>query len=210
MGRAVGVRELLVPEVDVVSAEVPRAEGRVVRDGKAGGAAPGQGGVEGWTDGQDAGVDVVGELVAADVGLVEPDLDVILDGVVVGEAGGVGPVARGQVGLAEQVEGRGAGDVELLDVLASGDEDVVGDRVVGEGRDGALDRGEVGAGVVEAHEDGAIRAALEGIGRLALALGKGGRWVGRGGVGVCQDGAGKAGEAQGQKRGGQGLCLWGW
>lgn len=40
-----------------------------------------------------------------------------------------------------------------------------------------MDRGEAGARVVLAHVDGAVGTALEGVGRLTLALGEGGRWV---------------------------------
>lgn len=117
---------------------------------------------------------------------------------VVADGGGVGPVPRGAVRLAEEVERAGARDVELLDVGAGADEDVVGIRVVGEGQDGALDRGEVGARVVGADVEGPRGAALEGVGRLLLALGKGRRRVGRRRVGVCPGRAGREGEGEAQ------------
>lgn len=201
MGGPVRVRELLVPKVDIVRPKVGRPKRRVVRHRKARCAAARQGGVEGWANGEHAGVDIVAVLVAADVGSVEPDLDIILGSLVVAHAACVGPALRGQVGLAEQVERAGAGDVELLVVAAGGDEDVVRGRVVWEGQDGALDRGKVGAGVVGAHKDGAVGTALQRIGRLLLALGKGGRRIGSRGVAVCQ---GWASEAQGEQSSQQG------
>lgn len=192
-----GVGRVLVAEVDVVGAEVATAKGRVVGHGKARGPAAGEGGVERRADGQDARVDIVAEEGVADVGDVPVDLDVVWGRCLVVVIGIVRRVPRGEVRLAQEVQGPRAGDVELLDVGAGADEDVVRWQivvvvVVREGQDGGLDRGVAGARVVGAHVDGAVGTALEGVGRLLLALGEGNRrGVGVCGGVVCQGGADK-------------------
>lgn len=110
------------------------------------------------------------------------------------------PLGR-EVGLAQQVERAGARHVELLVVDARADEDVVGSRVVGEREDGRLDACEGGAAVLGGDVDGALRAALEGVGGLALALGEGCRWMGRGGLFTCDGGGAEQRIEEGDRKG---------
>lgn len=101
MGRAVRVGRILVAEVDVVGPEIRTAKGRVVGHGEAHRPAAREGGVQGRADGQHARVDIVTEQGVADVGVVPPDLDVVLPGrlVIVARGGTarVRPVLRGLV-----------------------------------------------------------------------------------------------------------------
>lgn len=187
MSWTVRVRSVLIAEVNVVRSKVPTAKGRVIWHSKASSPTTSESGIQGRANGQHAGVDIVTQQGVANIGLVPPDLDVVLGSLVVADVAGVGLVLRGLVGLAEQVQGARMGDVELLDVLTGANEDVVGHRVVGDGEDGRLDGGEAGAGVVLAHVDGAVGAALQRVHRLLLALGVGGRWEGRGRVAVGHD-----------------------
>lgn len=69
-------------------------------------------------------------------------------------------------GLAEEVEGAGAGDVDLLGVVTGQDEDGGGGGVVGEGRDGGLDRGVLCG---RPHEKSASRTSFKGIPAWCLA-----------------------------------------
>lgn len=140
---AVGVRVLVVAEVNVVGAEVGAPKGRVGGHGEARGSGAGERGVERGTDGEDAGVGVVREADVV-VGRVEEDLDFVLGVAGRGVArGGVGDAVAGGVGHAQQGEGTGAGYVELFYVDARRDEDRLGCCVVGEGGDGVLDGCEV-------------------------------------------------------------------
>lgn len=196
MGGPVRVGRVLVAKVNIVGAKVATAKGGVVGHGKARGATAGEGGIEGRANGQHARVDIVTQQGVADVGLVPPNLDVVLGRLVVADGAGVGAVLGGLVGLAEQVQGARPRDVELLHVLAGADEEVVGHRVVGEGEDGGLDRGEAGARVVLAHKDGAIGTALQRVRRLFLALGVRRRGEGRRRVAVGYHERGGEAEAE--------------
>lgn len=156
--------------------------------------------------GQDVAIEhayIVTDGTTADIGTVVPDLDIVLDGLVVADVCSVGLALGGQVGLAEEIEGRRACNVELLEIGACGNEDVVWDSVVWDGENGGLDAAERGTGVIEADVDGAIGTALEGVGRLLLAFGKGGRRIGCGGVVVCQDCGGGARQEHESRRPGR-------
>ena len=59
MGGSACVRGIFVSEVDVICPEVGTSKGRIFGDRETRGAGPGQGGVQGWPDGQHTGVDVV-------------------------------------------------------------------------------------------------------------------------------------------------------
>lgn len=152
--RTGAVRGVDIAEVDVVGAEVLVAEWRArcdrgtLRSGSSGTA------VLRGSDGQGGGEEVIVGAGRGSASCVGPDDVDCVQGV------GVGVLRR-----AEKSDGAGAGDVQLLSVVAWLDKDRVGDCIVGKGEDGGLHSLELASWP---DKDSALRASGERIASWCL------------------------------------------
>lgn len=132
VGRSIAIVSPGIGEIDVIRAEVLVAKGRIIRHRVARRTRARQTGIESGRDNKDTRVHVVHALAGAVLVRSRPG-----DGHLV-----LGSVRR-SIRLTEQGDWTRTGDIHLLLVCTSQDEDGLGRSVIWQGLNGSLDGGEV-------------------------------------------------------------------